>query len=45
MKRYWVVDAQTGVKVVKTYFANEGRAEAVAEALEAEAGGEYEVRS
>lgn len=43
MKRYWVVNAQTNEEVVGTYFPSKGKAEAVAEALESEAGGEYEV--
>lgn len=44
MRRYWVVDSETGKEVVGVYFSSEGKAEAVVETLADETGrDEYEV--
>ncbi|ERJ05093.1 hypothetical protein HLRTI_002892 [Halorhabdus tiamatea SARL4B] len=44
-QRYWVKREADDKTAVETYFDNEGKAKAVAEALERESEGEYYVSS
>lgn len=44
MRRYWVKDQDSNI-VVKTYFGSEGKAAAVADALESVSTNEYHVET